>query len=307
MSIALLITDRNLSTLYHGLQMQLPGVDIQCWPNITKPEKVRFVVAWQQPDNCWQKFPRLSVISSLGAGCDGLLNDPLLPENVIITRIVDSSLAEQMAEYVLCAILLIKRRFNDYFKQQEEQKWQPLAPIIGKKVTVLGVGKIGDKVATTLVACGYQVVGWSRTEKSPRSYPMYYGKTQLPQALTDVDFVVSTLPFTAETKHSLNDDFFKLITNKAWLINVGRGQVLNEQDLLSALTNNYIQGAVLDVVENEPLAENHLFWHHPNIIITPHVSAITDQQAVIAQITENYLFMNAGKTLNNRVDLKTGY
>lgn len=307
MSIALLITDRNLSTLYHGLKKQLPDVEIQCWPNINKPEKVRFVVAWQHPENCWQQFPNLKVIISLGAGCDGLLNDPYLPSNIMVTRIVDSGLAEQMAEYVLGAILLIKRRFNDYLTQQKNQQWQPLAPIAGKKVAVLGIGEIGDKVATTLVSFGYQVVGWSRTEKTPRSYQTFYGKAQLANAVANADFVVSTLPLTAETQYLLNAAFFKLLSNNAWLINVGRGKVINEHDLVTALTNNQFQGAILDVMVSEPLAKKHSFWQHPNIVITPHISAITDQKTIIKQIADNYLSMKIGRAFKNIVDFVKGY
>jgi len=307
MSIALLITDRHLSTLYDGLQQQLPDVDIQCWPNISEPEKVRFVVAWRQPENCWQQFPHLNVVSSLGAGCDGLLNDLCLPKNIIVTRIVDNGLADQMAEYVLGAILLVKRRFDCYLNQQKKQQWRPLTQIAGKKVTVLGIGEIGNKVATTLVACGYQVTGWGRSKKNNPHYPTFSGKEQLPQALIDADFVVSTLPFTNQTKDLLNDDFFKLLANKTWLINVGRGQVLNEQHLLIALANKCLQGAILDVVSTEPLIKSHPFWRHPNIIITPHISAITNQQAIISQISENYLLMEAGKSLKNKVNLSKGY
>jgi len=307
MSIALLITDRNLTTLYQGLQKQLPNVEIQCWPKITDPEKVSFVIAWQQPENCWQQFPNLSVISSLGAGCDGLLNDPDFPQNVILARIIDSGLADQMAEYVIGAILLVKRRFNDYFKQQQNKQWQNLSPIKGKKVTVLGIGEMGSKVAKMLVACGYQVVGWSRSEKSPRNYQTFYGKAQLALAVENADFVVSTLPLTTDTKYFINADFFNLLSNSVWLINVGRGQVVNEQDLLIALANKRIKGAVLDVVEHEPLTANHPFWQHPDIVITPHICAITDQQTVINQISENYLLMKADKALNNNVNIQKGY
>jgi len=307
MSIALVITDRDLTTLSTGLKKQLPNVDIQCWPTIVAPEQVTFVVAWQQPKNVWQNFPNLKAISSLGAGCDGLINDVDLPENIAITRIVDHGLAEQMAEYVLGSIIAIKRRFNCYFKQQQAQLWQPLAQLCGKKVTVLGIGEIGNKVATTLVACGYEVSGWSRSKKQHDLYSTFHGQEQLAQALKNADFVVSTLPLTTDTKYLLNLELFKLIDNPAWLINVGRGGVLHNEDLLTALTNNQLQGAVLDVFSSEPLAKEHPFWQHENIIITPHISAITDQQTVIEQIAENYLALQSNKPLINLVNCQIGY
>ncbi|MBL4910389.1 MAG: glyoxylate/hydroxypyruvate reductase A [Alteromonadaceae bacterium] len=307
MSIALIITDRDLTQLSSGLKKRLPHVDIQCWPYITAPEKVTFVVAWQPPSNIWQKFPNLKVISSLGAGCDGLLSDITLPENIIITRIVDTGLAEQMAEYVLTAILLLKRRFNDYFKQQQTEQWQTLKKIKGKKVAILGIGEIGHKVAIILIACGYEVSGWSRSKKQHAMYETFYGKDQLAQTVKNADFVVSTLPLTIETKYLLDEVFFKSLKKSAWLINVGRGEVLKEDDLLTALANNNLQGAILDVFSAEPLASEHPFWQHDNIIITPHISAITDQITVIEQLAENYQLLKNNKPLKNRVDRQKGY
>ena len=307
MSIALIITDRDLTQLSSGLKKRLPHVDIQCWPYITAPEKVTFVVAWQPPSNIWQKFPNLKVISSLGAGCDGLLSDITLPENIIITRIVDTGLAEQMAEYVLTAILLLKRRFNDYFKQQQTEQWQTLKKIKGKKVAILGIGEIGHKVAIILIACGYEVSGWSRSKKQHAMYETFYGKDQLAQTVKNADFVVSTLPLTIETKYLLDEVFFKSLKKSAWLINVGRGEVLKEDDLLTALANNNLQGAILDVFSAEPLAREHPFWQHDNIIITPHISAITDQITVIEQLAENYQLLKNNKPLKNRVDRQKGY
>jgi glyoxylate/hydroxypyruvate reductase A len=307
MSIALIITDRELTRLSSGLKKRLPNVDIQCWPNISAPEKVTFVVAWQPPSDIWQNFPNLKAISSLGAGCDSLLGDPRLPTNIAVTRIVDSGLAEQMAEYVLTIILSLKCRLYDYFKQQQRQQWQPLRKIKGKKIAILGIGEIGHKVAKILIACGYEVSGWSRSKKEHDLYATFYGKQQLAQAVKDVDFVVSTLPLTSETKHLLNYDFFKLLTNKTWFINVGRGKVLNESELLLALANNDLQGAVLDVFSTEPLVKNHPFWQHKNIIITPHISAITDQTTVIEQLAENYQLLTDNKPLKNVVDRQKGY
>lgn len=307
MSIALLVTDRDLSTLSQGLAAQLPDVDIQCWPKITHPEKVNLVVAWRQPDNCWQQFTNLKAISSLGAGCDGLLTDPYLPKNIPITRIVDEGLAEQMAEYVLAAILQIKCRFNDFFKLQPQKKWHSLERLVIKKVTVLGIGAIGDKVACRLQNNGFTVTGWSKTAKKNKSYQTMHGNEALIDALSHADFVVSTLPFTNETKYLLNKNMLSFMSKHTWLLNVGRGQVVNEQDLLSALDNQQLAGAVLDVFQQEPLPVKHPFWQHDKVIITPHISAITDQKAVLAQIVTNYKNLQAGKPLINLVNIENGY
>jgi len=307
MSIALVITDRNVTTLYTRLTERLPNVNIQCWPNISAPENVEFVVAWQAPDNIWQQFPKIKAISSLGAGCDTLTKNPNIAAATRIVRIVDIGLAEQMAEYVLASILLVKRRFIDYFQQQQSHQWKTLKKIKGKKVTVLGIGKIGHHVATSLTACGYNVTGWSQHQKQHNLYQTFYGMEQLKQAVNKADFIVVTLPLTSKTQQILSSSLFKAIDNQAWLINVGRGELLNEQDLLSALTNNYLAGAVLDVFSEEPLVSTHPFWQHKNIIITPHISAISDQAVIVEQIADNYERLQANRPLENVVNKEQEY
>ncbi len=307
MSIALVITDRNVTTLYTKLTERLPHVNIQCWPEISAPENVEFVVAWQAPDNIWQQFPKLKAISSLGAGCDTLTKNPNIATDINIVRIVDLGLAKQMAEYVLASILMVKRRFIDYFQQQQSQQWKTLKKIKGKKVTVLGIGKIGHLVATSLTANGYEVTGWSQHKKQHNLYRTFFGAEKLKQAVSKADFIVVTLPLTSKTYQLLNSSLFKAIDNQAWLINVGRGELLNEQDLLTALTNNNLAGAVLDVFSEEPLTATHPFWQHENIIITPHISAISDQAIIVEQIADNYERLQNNRTLKNLVNKEQEY
>ena len=307
MSIALVITDRNVTTLYTKLTERLPHVNIQCWPEISAPENVEFVVAWQAPDNIWQQFPKLKAISSLGAGCDTLTKNPNIATDINIVRIIDLGLAEQMAEYVLASILMVKRRFIDYFQQQQSQQWKTLKKIKGKKVTVLGIGKIGHLVATSLTANGYEVTGWSQHKKQHNLYRTFFGAEKLKQAVSKADFIVVTLPLTSKTYQLLNSSLFKAIDNQAWLINVGRGELLNEQDLLTALTNNNLAGAVLDVFSEEPLTATHPFWQHENIIITPHISAISDQAIIVEQIADNYERLQNNRTLKNLVNKEQEY
>ncbi|WDE00442.1 2-hydroxyacid dehydrogenase [Thalassomonas actiniarum] len=308
MSIALLVTDRNLTVLAQGLKQALPGVNIQCWPDITQPEEVEFAVAWQQPKNCWAKLPALKVISSLGAGCDALLSDPGLPGNVRITRIVDPGLSGQMAEYVLASILMLKCRFTAYFRQQQQASWQVLPKESRRqKVTLLGVGSIGEVVAGRLMNNGFEVSGWRRSQKTHPDYRVYYGQDQLGQALADADYVVSILPNTPATQGLINKAFFEKLKPGCFLINVGRGQAVNDGDLIDALDKQVIAGAVLDVFNQEPLPEDHAFWRHESVLLTPHISAITDQQEVIAQIAGNYKRFQQGQLLDNLVDVAKGY
>ena len=308
MSIALLVTDRDLTVLSEGLRQALPGVKIQCWPDIGQPQEVEFAVAWQQPKNCWADLPALKVISSLGAGCDALFSDPALPENVLITRIIDPGLSEQMAEYVLGAVLMLKCRFASYFKQQMQASWQVLPKENRRqKVTILGVGNIGEVVAKRLIANGFDVCGWRRSEKKHPDFRVYYGKDQLQQAVCDTDYVVSILPDTPATRGIIDKTFLAMLKPGCYLVNVGRGQAVNDSDLIDALDRQVIAGAVLDVFNLEPLPEDHAFWQHESVFLTPHISAITDQQEVIAQIAGNYKKFQQGVLPDNLVDAGRGY
>lgn len=308
MSIALLVTDRDLSVLRRGITKKLPGIKVQAWPDITTPEQVEFAVVWQQAKNSWAQMPNIKVISSLGAGCDFIFSDPQLPQDVKVTRIVDPGLAEQMAEYVLGALLMLKCQFVTYIRQQQQNNWQVQQKIHQQqKVTILGVGKIGDVVANRLMNNGFNVTGWSRTKKEGRGYPVFFGKTQLAQAVTGADYVISILPNTPATQNLIDKTFLALLTVNCYLINVGRGQVINERDLLDALDKKVLQGAVLDVFNSEPLVKSHEYWQHKSVVLTPHISAITDQQVIIDQIVDNYNNFKSGLSLNNEVDASKGY
>lgn len=306
MSIALLITGRKLDALKNALEQKLPGVLIQCWPELPQPEDVTFAVAWQQPENIWAQLPNLRAVSSYGAGCDGLIMDDNLPATIDICRIVDPHLAQLMSEYVLATILSYRCRLWLFTAQQTKANWRPKGRHKGNRVVILGVGQIGTVVANRLLSNGFEVTGWSRTKKH-KDFHCFAGDSELALALADADYVVNLLPNTPATKGLVNQRLFSYLPNSAVLINVGRGDTLNEQDLIVALEQQQLQAAILDVFSQEPLAEDHPFWYHPHIHITPHIAAVTDVATVVEQLAENYLNVTHGKPLMHQVDKDLGY
>lgn len=124
MSIAIMVTDRDLTPLQQGLAKYLPNDDIKFWPNVSYDEEVDFVVAWQHPPEMWKMFPNLKAISSLGAGVDQLISDKNCAEQLIITRIVDKDLSEQMAKYCLTVLLMYQENLGQYINYQLAQRWQ---------------------------------------------------------------------------------------------------------------------------------------------------------------------------------------
>lgn len=307
MSIALVVTDRSLAPLANALSLALPNVSITQWPHVEQMQGAEFVVAWRHPENIWRQLPNAKVVCSLGAGVDGFVKDPYFPKQMDLVRIVDDSLSQQMAEYVLSAILSQRIQLSRYQKLQAEQTWQPLPRLSGKNVLVLGVGMIGKHVAQHLIENGFSVTGWTRTARTDLDFESVSGAEGLEHALPLADFVVSILPSTNATKHIINESVFKQLKTSACFINVGRGDAVNEAALLDALDKKQLASAVLDVVEQEPLSVESPLWRHENVFITPHIAAITDQNEVVAQIVANYNAYRTGQPLINQVDISKGY
>lgn len=307
MTIGLLITDRSLDTLVKGIKTYLPDMNVATWPNISELSSCDFLVAWQQPSNIWEKLPKAQVICSLGAGVDGIINDPYLPKNVNVTRIVDHSLSTQMADYVLGVILMKRIQLDAYIKQQIGNIWLPQERYLGRKVVLLGIGQIGQRVGEKLQLNGFNVTGWSRTEKTGLPFTTKAGAEQLSLLLPEADYVVSTLPATSSTFKFVNEKLFKQMSARCCFINAGRGATVDEQALINALDKQLINSAVLDVVHTEPLDKKHPLWLHPKVTLTPHIAAITEQAQVVKQIVENYMAFKSDEPLLNQVDLTIGY
>jgi glyoxylate/hydroxypyruvate reductase len=154
---------------------------------------------------------------------------------------------------------------------------------------------------------GYAVSGWARTAKQLHNIDCYSGDDALAAATAQADVVICLLPLTRETENKLAETFFNQLKPGAIFINVARGAIVDDSALLQALNNGQLQGACLDVFRQEPLPPEHPFWQQPNILITPHVSAVTNVSTVVEQIVENYRRCQCGEPLLNPVDVVRGY
>ncbi|MDP4946152.1 glyoxylate/hydroxypyruvate reductase A [Alishewanella sp. SMS8] len=306
MSIALIIPDRKLDDLQQRLQQALPTTPIEIWPDIAKPEHVTFAVVWKQPTGSVASLPNLKALQSFGAGVDGILSDASLPR-LPLARIVDPALTEAMLSY-LAGIEAYYRLRLDLFQQQQQQAlWRPKSPRRLSSLCVLGLGELGTATALHFKAQGYQVNGWSRRPQQLAGVHCFAGTEQLAAAVGSADLLICLLPLTAQTENLLNADFFAMLKPGAILINVARGAIVDEQALLAALDSGQLAAACLDVFRQEPLVAEHAFWRHPAIMITPHISAVTKVETVVAQIAENYQRSCQGQSLVNEVDLQQGY
>ena len=245
----------------------------------------------------------------MGAGVDHILSDEALPEDVKVTKVVDDTLTEDMGDFILSQVMNHIRGLHHYVKCQKEKKWDKFQYNRPQdtKVGIMGLGVLGNAVADKLHKNFFKVYGWSRTEKSCDNVTSFYGKDQLEEFLKNSEILVCLLPLTEDTENILNADLFDMLPEGAYVINVARGEHLVEHDLMEMIDNGHLSGASLDVFREEPLPEEHPFWEHPKINITPHIASLTKPESVVPQIAENYDHMKEGEPLKNRVEMDKGY
>jgi len=291
------------------LKSRQPDLDLRVWPECGNLDKIEIVLAWLPPLGAMQTFPNLKLIISLGASVDRILVDPDLPLQIPIVRLVSHDKTLQMAEYVTLAVFLFQRRLIEYQALQRSRRWEylPVPDAQSFTVGILGLGVFGSAVAKKLVAIGFPVRGWSRTPKAIAGVACFYGREQYKLFLSECRVIVCLLPITPETDGILCHDTFSALPLGAYLINVGRGKHLIEADLLSALDEGQIAGACLDVFDSEPLPSEHPFWFHPNIIVTPHISAVGLPDEAADYILDVIMRAQSGRPLGYLVDRNRGY
>src|SRR5699024_4507957 len=165
---------------------------------------------------------------------------------------------------------------------------------------------IGSEIARLMHHNGFPVSGWSRTEKNIDGVQSFYGEHQKDDFLNAADILVSILPLTDATRGILNQSTFEKLPENAYIVNIGRGELLIEEDLEKAIENGRVSGAALDVFREEPLPKDHPFWKNDKIFITPHAANTIVPQSVAKKVVENYKRMKKGKALLDTVDISRG-
>jgi glyoxylate/hydroxypyruvate reductase len=308
MSILLIAPNRDIKPFRDHLISADPNLDVDIWPAVPDKKRVNFIVAWNQPKNTLNLFPNLKVAASLGAGADHLIEDESIPQDVVIIKLITPALLDQMSDYVEMSCYNILRNSAAYFRQRQKTIWKVLKQYTKSDLAVgiMGLGKIGGHTARRMAANGWNVHGWAKTKKQIEGVRTYK-ESEFSQFLMNTNIAVSMLPLTDETDQLIDLTLFKQLRHPAFLINIGRGNQLVEEDLIYALDRGILEGAVLDVFENEPLQKSHPFWNREAITITPHIAAISDPKELAAEIANNYKRMLSGLNLKNIIDRKKGY
>ncbi|WP_223570061.1 NAD(P)-dependent oxidoreductase [Pseudomonas sp. BF-R-26] len=176
-----------------------------------------------------------------------------------------------------------------------------------RRVGVMGVGNLGRAALDRLQPLAFRLSGWNRSLKEVPGGRCYVGPEQLEEFLGQCDILVNMLPLTPETDGILNSARLDCLPHGAGLINVGRGAHVVERDLLSALDDGRVGGAVLDVLIKEPPTEDSPFWNHPRVLLTPHIASDVQVEGGVAVIVENLRRESHGMPLLNVVDRSKGY
>lgn len=283
--------------------------EVEIYPEDTAREQTEFILSFLPDPEVFKHYPNLKVVGSLGAGVRSIIQNPSLPEKVMVTKVVQQEHQQDMAEFVLGLLLNHTRRLFLYTQYKADKIWKPRSYKSAFEVSVgiMGIGAIGSVIARLLHKVGFQVTGWSRSKKELGPIHTFHGEEQRDAFLETAEVLVCVLPLTEQTTGILNKDVFEKLPRGAFIINVGRGKELVDEDLIACIDKGQLSGAALDVFHNEPLPQDHPFWNHEKIMITPHTAGDTHPEKAACEVIANYKAMKTGKPLSNAIDRVKGY
>lgn len=249
----------------------------------------------------------LKWIQSTWAGVEPLL-DSSLRRDYILTN-ARGVFGGLMSEYVIGYLLAHERRIFERMASQKNKHWDKslTGTLRGKTIGLLGVGSIGAEVARAAKFFDMQVRGYTKSSETSKYVDSYFHGQDLPAFANGLDYLVSILPNTKETKKIVDANLLGELPSHAIFINVGRGSAVDESALIEALEQNKLAGAILDVFEQEPLPKEHPFWMTKNLTMTFHTSAPSFPEDIARVFTENYQLYVEGKPLKYQVDFEKGY
>jgi len=228
---------------------------------------------------------------------------------VQIVRMVEPGIVNGMIEYVTMSVLALHRDLFDYVHAQAAALWRVIEvhPASARTVGVMGLGVLGQAVLERLGTFGFQRCGWNRSPKEIPGVSCYAEEESLDRFLARCDILICLVPLTHATRGILNARVFAALPRGASIINVGRGGHLDSHALVKALDSGQLSRAILDVVDPEPLPPSHPLWHHPRVLITPHVASMTQPETAAPVLLENIRRHQRGESLRDVIDRRRGY
>ncbi|MET7335143.1 D-2-hydroxyacid dehydrogenase [Nonomuraea sp. NPDC005650] len=263
------------------------------------------------PDPLLARAPKLRWVHSPAAGVDGVLSDRLLASEVILTSSTGNG-AIPLAEHAMMLMLMLGRDAPRWLRAQSQRRWDRYVhgELAGRTVGLYGLGNAGLDLAAKAKACHMRVLGMRRSPGATApGVDVLLGQDDFPRFLAESDFVVVTAPLTAATAGRFDRAAFAAMRPTAFFVCVSRGGIADDEALLDALRRGEIAGAGLDAHGMEPLPGDSPFWTLPNVIVTPHNGATTDETARrgLDIMLDNVGRFARGEPLRNIVDKAAGY
>jgi phosphoglycerate dehydrogenase-like enzyme len=311
MKMNVLILDSLAEEYRKGLEPEFPDLVIRACKTENEVgdfiEKTRILLTFNISDELIRKAVTLEWIQALGTGVDSILGLSSRPKSVLLTS-TRGIHGPQMSELAILLMLALTRRFPETVRNQDKAVWDrwPSELLWQKKAGILGLGAVGEEIARKCKAFGMTVYGVNRSKKQVDAVDRFFGLDGLLIVAREVDFFIVVVPLTPETRGMVGAEVISAMKPSAFLLNLARGPVVDEQALIYALESRTIAGAALDVFNEEPLPQNHPFWKMKNVIVTPHIGGTSPFYAgqVLPIFKENLRRYLRGErhTLINRVD-----
>ena len=308
MNIVFYSANTNGAAWLDALSRAMPEAKIGAWPK-TDAGEADYAIVWKPPQELLAALAKAKAVFNLGAGVDAFAEAPTPRRDLPIIRLEDAGMAEQMVEYACHAVLRCYRELDHYAEQQRAATWRPRRRLDKRSfgIGVLGLGVMGAAVAQALVRFGFPVFGWSRTGNTIAGVASHAGPGELDAVLARARVLICLLPSTRETRGLLDRACLSRLPRGACVVNLARGDLLIEQDLVALLNEGHLSAAILDVFRDEPLPPRHAFWHHPKITVTPHISAATLIDESVEQIAAKIRRLERGLPVTGSVARERGY
>lgn len=271
------------------------------------PDEVDYIV--YAPNDALRdfgRFPRLKAVLNLWAGVEDVVGNDTL--RVPLARMVDPGLTEGMVEYVTAHVLRHHMGTDNHVLNQEGVWRQSVPPLARhRRVGVLGLGELGAACAKALAALNFDIAGWSRRARTIPGVTTWHGAEGFDRILAHCEIAVLLLPLTSETEGIIDAAALARLPPNAVVINPGRGRLIDDAALLAALETGHLSHATLDTFRIEPLPQDHPFWAHPGVTVTPHIASATRPETAAVAVAQNIARAEAGETLHHLVDRDAGY
>jgi phosphoglycerate dehydrogenase-like enzyme len=270
------------------------------------------LVCWGASDirAAFSSTAKLKWIQTLSAGVESLLFPELIASDIILTN-AKGIHGIPISEHVFALILTFTRGLHLLLKQQANKKWKrvPTEEIYDKTIGIIGLGSIGREIAKKAKGMGLQVMATKREMTTELFVDRLYPTDELLTMLPQCDFVVAALPLLPSTRNLIKLKHFSAMKSTAYFLNIARGGIVNEPDLITALQEGFIKGAGLDVFAEEPLPETSPLWNMPNVIITPHIAGLSPSylDRAISVFANNLTRFVNQTAMINIVDKEKGY